>query len=55
MPKQLEELTSQRGEGGLAQGAAETHVEAGRRSEARMEMFANGNASNSSLMTPRLL
>lgn len=53
--KQLEELTSWRGEAGLAQGAAETHVKAGRRSEARMEMFAHGNASNSSLMTLPLL
>lgn len=53
--KQLEELTSQHGGAGLAQGAAEIHVKAGRRSEARMEMFAHGNASNSSLMTLLLL
>lgn len=53
--KQLEELTSRCGEAGLAQGAAETHVKAGRRSEARMETFARGNASNSSLMTLPLL
>lgn len=55
VPKQLEELTRRRGEAGLAQGAAETHVKAGRRSEARLEMFARGNASNASLMTLLLL
>lgn len=53
--KQLEQLTSRREGAGLAHGAAETHVKAGRRSKAGMEMFARGNASNSSLMTLPLL